>query len=119
MLSVIQRGSLGLGPLNERAITGNESAPTTNENGISVFGYSRVVCSVVLDDATSVVLRPYVYDSVSWVRVADSSGAPVSYTVTSDVALVFDIAGYERFILLCSTTNGDLAINSRPCGPNL
>jgi hypothetical protein len=117
-LSVIQRGSLGIGPLDERAVTANESAPTTNENGISVFGYSRVVCSVVLDDATSVVLRPYVYDS-AWVRVADSSGAPVSYTITSDVALVFDIAGYERFILLCSTTDGDLNINSRPCGPNL
>lgn len=117
--SIIPKGSLGIGELTERLVEANESAPTTDSDGISVFGFSRVVCSVVLDTATSVVVRPYVYDGASWVRVGDSSGAPVSYTMTASAALVFDIAGFSRFDLIASTTDGDLAINCRPCGPNL
>jgi len=117
--SIVPKGSLGISSVDERSITANEPAPSLITDGISCFGYSRACCSIVLDDATSIVLRPYVYLNGSWTRVLDSSASPVSYTLTNSGSMVFDIAGFERFILSCSTTDGDLAINTVCCGPNL
>lgn len=95
----------------QTSVTGNESAPSTNTDGIDTRNASYLCCHLHSPSSfTSATATVWVYDETStdWAVLYDQSGSAVSWSVGSSAMAVqgINVKGYDRADVKLTSVSG-------------
>ena len=101
-----ERGPAGVLEVREGpdTISGAESAPTTDSDGIDATGFNTVAVSIhTLTLSPTYTLEIWLYDGHGWAQASGGDGSPASFSdLTATFTQIFNVAGFDRILVRVS-----------------